>query len=92
MKRRIILGCLLAAFIMMLLPSTSVAESSTVNERTKIQQEYIEEMLEEIEDDPHAPLCILRLLLWLRNVLIIGIIYIVIQIIKDLLNKSAPAI
>ena len=77
---------------MLMLPNTSVAESSTVKERNKIQEEYIKDMIKEIQDSPYQPLCILRLLLWIRNVLIIGTILIIITIIRNMMNKTAPAI
>jgi len=80
MKKRIIIGCLLAVFIMMMLPSTSVADSSTVNERAKTQEQYIEKILEEKENNAN-PLCVARLWLWIRNIFAFGIVFVILKMI-----------
>jgi hypothetical protein len=73
MKKKIIIGCIFAAFIMIALPSTSVAESQSAKERLELEQ-VIYEQLEEnliIKDDPFGPTIILRALLLMRNLLLL---------------------
>jgi hypothetical protein len=87
MKKKIIIGCIIAAFVMILLPSTSVAESNSVEDRISYKeavQDQIEEILT-VEDGPYEPACILRLLLIIRNLLLFGIVGII-GIIFTLLN------
>ena len=57
MKKKILIGCLIVACVMMILPSTTVAESNSVEDRIKLRekiQEQIEETLD-VTDGPHEP-------------------------------------
>lgn len=103
MKKKIIIGCILAAFIMIALPSTSVAESKSAKERLELEQVICEQLEENliIKDNPFGPTIILRALLLMRNLLLItlfGGIVIVWRIskfinrIRDLFNLSASTI
>ena len=81
---------------MMFLPSTSIAESTSVEERLdneEIIQKHSEENLI-IKDNPFGPTIILRMLLWTRNLFIlslVGIILVVMRL-RDLLNRSSSAV
>ena len=91
MKKKIIIGCILAAFIMIALPSTSVAESKSAKDRLELEQVICEQPEENLntKDNPFGPTVILRLLLWMRNLLLltfVGIIVIVRRIRKFLSN------
>ena len=77
----------------MLLPSTSVAESNSFEER-QLLREAIQEQIKEnpiTKDDPSGPTCILRLLLIIRNLLLLGIVGIIgiIFTLLNLVNSSA---
>ena len=80
---------------MMLLPSTSVAESSSVEERIQYEEvlSTISEENHVTRDDPYEPTLILRLLLIIRNILLIGIIGIVgiIFTLMNLINNNSSA-
>jgi len=89
MKKKIVIGSLLVVFIMVLLPTNSVAESSSATKRIEKQQAFFKELEEKLYPKNWEPTCILRLLLWLRNAIIIGVILIIIKIIKDLFNQSS---
>ena len=74
----------------MLLPSTSIAESNSAVDRLDLE-ESIQKQSEEklvIKDNPYGPSCILRLLLWLRNLLILGFVGIIVIALKNLFNSS----
>lgn len=79
MKKKILFGSILAVFIMVMLPSASAAESETAIERNKLRM-YIEELQEEIGSNPVEPTIVLRLLLWLRNLVLIVIFGIILLI------------
>ena len=76
MKKKIIIGCILAAFIMIALPSTSVAESRSAKERLELEQVICEQSEENlnIKDNPFGPTIILRALLWMRNLLLLTLV------------------
>ena len=93
MKKKIIFGCIIAVLIMIMLPSTSVAESNSVEERVRYE-EIIQNQSEEnviIRVSPHEPTLILRLLLIIRNLLLLGIVGIIgiIFTLLNLINSSA---
>ena len=95
MKKKILIGCLIVACVMMILPSTTVAESNSVEDRIKLRekiQEQIEETLD-VKDGPHEPTLILRLLLIMRNLLLLGIIGIIgiIFTLINLINNNSSA-
>lgn len=76
MKKKIIIGSLLAVFIMMMLPSASAVESSTIEETLKSQQPIVNpdidigELKLKYQDDPAEPkFVILFLLSILLNIL-----------------------
>jgi hypothetical protein len=73
MQKKIIIGCILAVFIMMALPSTSVAESTFSKERLELKQVICEQTEENliIKDNPGEPAVILRILLLMRNLLLL---------------------
>ena len=79
MKRKILIGCILVICTIMLLPSTSVAESSSVKERLELKEVFQKQTEENliIRDNPYGPTCILRILLIIRNILLIGVIGII---------------
>ena len=87
MKRKILFGCIIVACVLMLLPSTSVADSNSIEERISLK-EAIQNQIEEnpiIKLSSYEPTCILRLLLIIRNLLLLGIVGII-GIIFTLLN------
>ena len=85
MEKKIVIGCLITVFVIMLLPATSVAESSTIEERIPFQQQPIID----VKDDPPAePTFILRLLLWLRNLIAAGILVVILTSILGLGNQT----
>ena len=85
MKKGIVIGSILAVFLMVLLPTTSLAESSTAIERIQKQQIILKELQDKIYTKQWEPTCILRLLLWIRNAVLISL-YITILIISRLLK------
>jgi len=91
MKKGIILGSLLIVISVVLIPITSLAESNTATERIEKQQLYLK-IQENISSREWEPTFILRLLLWIRNVIIIGGLLIIIKTIKNLLNISSLSI
>lgn len=96
MRKEIIIGCILAVFIMIALPSTSVAESRSAEKRLELEKMISEQSKENliVKDNPFGPTIILRLLLWMRNLVLLtlgGIIFIVLRITK-LFNRTASAI
>jgi hypothetical protein len=76
MKKKLIIGCILAVFIMLALPSTSVAESKSSKERLELEQVICEQSEENliIKDNPFGPTVILRALLWMRNLLLLTLV------------------
>ena len=76
MKKKIIIGCILAAFIMIALPSTSVAETKSAEKRLELEQVICEQSEENliIKDSPFGPTIILRALLWMRNLFLLTIV------------------
>jgi hypothetical protein len=100
MKKRFIIGCILVIFILMLLPSSSVAESNSVEKRLELK-EFIENQIEEIpiiKENSEDPTIILRLLLILRNIFllcvigVVGIILAIRNIINRIFNISATPV
>jgi hypothetical protein len=100
MKKKIIIGCILIIFVIMLLPSSSVAESTSVEKRLQLKESF-EKIVEEnliIKDNSEGPTIILRLLLLLRNVFllcvigVVGIILAIRKIFNMLFNISAATI
>jgi len=91
MKKKIIIGCIVAAFIMIALPSTSVAESKSVKERLEIEQVIYEESEENliIKDNPFGPTVILRALLWMRNLMLLTLVgsIVIVRRIRKLFNR-----
>lgn len=79
----------------MLLPSTSIAESSSVEERIQYEEvlNTISEENQVTRDDPYEPTLILRLLLIIRNILLIGIVGIIgiIFTLMNLINNNSSA-
>ena len=75
MKKKIIIGCIFAAFIMMALPSTSAAESKSAEKRLELEQTLYEQSEENliIKDTPFGPTIILRTLLWIRNLMLLTV-------------------
>jgi len=73
MKKKIIIGCILATLIMIALPSTSVAQSKSAKERLEFKQVICEQSEEDfnIKDNPFGPTIILRTLLLMRNLLLL---------------------
>ncbi|KYK23460.1 hypothetical protein AYK21_02600 [Thermoplasmatales archaeon SG8-52-2] len=95
MKKKILIGCIIAACVMMLLPTTSVAESNSVEERLSLK-EAIQEQIKEnpiTRDGESGPTCILRLLLIIRNLLLLGIVGIIgiIFTLLNLINNNSSA-
>lgn len=79
----------------MLLPSTCVAESSSIEERIQYK-EVLNTISEEnyvTRDDPSEPTLILRLLLIIRNLLLLGIVGIIgiIFTLMNLINNNSSA-
>lgn len=89
MRKGIIVGTLLIVFVTIMLPITSLAESNSATERIEKQQIFLKEIQENISPKAWEPTCILRLLLWLRNVVLFGGILIIIKIVKNLFNTSS---
>lgn len=93
MKKKILIGCLIITCVMMLLPSTSIAESNSVEERLSLK-ETIQEQIKEnpiIKGGSSGPTCILRLLLIIRNLFLLGIVGIIgiIFTLLNLINNSS---
>ena len=90
MKKGIVIWSILIVLIMALLPTTSIAESTSAIERIEKKQALLKEIQENIYPKEGEPTCILRLLLWLRNAIILGIGFVIFKIIKNLFtNQSA---
>jgi len=89
MKKGIIIGSLSVVIILLFLPVTSIAESSFAVERIEKQKVFLKELQENIYTKGLEPSCILRLLLWLRNIVILGGILIIARIIKRIFNLSS---
>ena len=87
MKKKIVLGSILAVFIMVMLPSASATESETAIERNKLRT-YIEEIHETLGDDPAEPTIILRLLLWIKNLTIVVILAIILLMLGGSSNNT----
>jgi len=88
MRKVIVIGSISVVLIMLLLPTTSIAESNSVIERIEKQQAVLKKVQENLYPTNWEPTCILRLLLWLRNAIIIAGILVIIKIIKSLFNQS----
>lgn len=81
MKKKILIGSILAVFILMLLPSVSAVEYKTASEVKessiieKIKSIDIEEFKEKIKDDPFSsePQCIISLFL-IKLIRLFGVI------------------
>ena len=57
----------------MMMPLVSATESDQASERTKLR-EFLEQQLSAIQDpdgDPPQPLIILRMLLWIKNLILL---------------------
>ena len=82
MKKKIIIGCILATLIMIALPSTSVAQSKSAKERLEFEQVICEQPEENLntKDNPSGPTVILRLLLWMRNLMLLTLVGIIVII------------
>lgn len=76
MKKKIIIGCILATFIMIALPLTSAAETKSVEKRLELEEVIYEQSEENLilKDNPFAPTIILRALLWMRNLFLLTFI------------------
>ncbi|KYK32004.1 MAG: hypothetical protein AYK22_00145 [Thermoplasmatales archaeon SG8-52-3] len=93
MKKKILFGCIIVACVLMLLPSTSAAESNSIKDRILLK----ETIQKQIDQNPiykvssHEPACILRLLLIIRNLLLLGIVGIIgiIFTLLNLINNSS---
>ena len=96
MKKKILIGCILVICTIMLLPSTSVAESSSAKERLELKEAFQKQTEENliIRDNPYGPTCILRLLLIIRNIILIGFIGIIglLITIKNMFSNSSALI
>ena len=75
MRKNIVIGSLLAVFLLMLLPISSAVNSNAVKETTKSQYPLIvpdidvEELKEQYTNDPSEPLpIIVTLLIWLLKI------------------------
>ena len=88
MKKRIILGCLLSAFIMLVLPAVSAVESESAEERSELIKDLIEQLKDNLESKSYKPTCILRMLLIIRNLLLLCGTLIIIIILSLLGNRS----
>jgi len=89
MRKGIIAGTLLIVFVTIMLPITSLADSNSATERIEKQQIFLKEIQENISPKEWEPTFILRLLLWLRNVLLFGVFLIIIKTVKNLFNISS---
>jgi len=91
MNKKILIGCVLVVGIIMLLPSTSIAESSLAEERLELEKVFKKqsEEIPIIKENPNGPTCILRLLLILRNLIILGFVGIIYILLKGMTNSSA---
>jgi len=89
MKRRIILGCLLSAFIMLAMPAVSAVESESAEERSELRKDLIEQLKNNLESKSYKPTFILRMLLIIRNLLLLCGALIVMLILSLLGNLTA---
>ena len=76
MRKKIVIGSLLAVFLMIMLPMASAVNSNAVKETTKAQYPIIvpdidvEELKEQYTNDPSEPLpIIVTLLIWLLKIM-----------------------
>lgn len=76
MRKKIVIGSLLAVFLMMMLPISSAVNSNAAKETTKAQYPIIvpdidvEELKEQYTNDPSEPLpIIVTLLIWLLKIM-----------------------
>jgi hypothetical protein len=92
MRKGIVIGSILVVLIMALLPTTSVAESNSASVRIEKQQALLKELQENLFPKDGEPTCILRLLLWLRNIIILTGLLILIRTIKKLFNISSISV
>lgn len=87
--RKVIIGSLSIMLMMMLLPVTSIAESNSALERIEKQHMILKELQENLIPKNYEPACILRLLLWIRNAIIILSALMLFMIIKNLFNITS---
>ena len=95
MKKKILIGSILIFCIMMLLPSTSVAESGSAEERLELKEVFQTQTEENliIKNNPYGPTCILRILLIIRNLILLGFIGIIglLITIKNMFSNNSSA-
>lgn len=81
---------------MIALPSTSVAESRSAEKRLELEKMLSEQSEENlmIKDNPFGPTVVLRLLLWMRNLVLLALIgvLLIVRRIRKLFNRSASTI
>jgi len=77
MKKTIIIGSLLTVFILMMMPSISAVESDSLDERTTLRElleqrlSFIQEAQENFDDEPPQPTILIRLILWIKNLILL---------------------
>jgi len=91
MKKKIIFGSILAVFIMMMLPLASATESKAAIKSNKLRM-YLDKFKGEIGNDPPEPTIILRLLLWLKNIILVICIGIILLLLGGSSNSSSTFI
>jgi len=88
MKKGLVIGSILVVLMIALLPTTSIAESSKTIERIEKQKILLKELQDNLYPKEWEPTCILRLLLWLRNSIILSILLIIYIIMSRMSNQS----
>ena len=95
MKKTILIGSLLTVFVLMMMPSISAVESDSFDERTKLRElleqrlSFIQEAQENFDDEPPQPTIFLRMLLWIKNLILLLVTAPVwVTILLKLLNLS----
>ena len=102
MKKRIIIGTLLAVFLMMMLPTACAVESNTVKETMESQYPIIipdidfEELKEKYKDRPIEPtfflIFILKQIIGLLRIIKFTAIFVVLLIIKRIFGNTTAII
>jgi len=64
-------------FILMMMPSISAVESDSLDERTTLRElleqrlSFIQEAQENFDDEPPQPTILIRLILWIKNLILL---------------------
>jgi len=98
MKKTLILGSLLAVFLVMMLPTVAAAETKIAQSAVtsfnflEIQTTYLEEMQEKYKDGPYPQFIFITLAILLLKLLRWGVIFIIIIILNLLRSNNTTGV